>query len=65
MSYTPTYESADLVPIVFDFVGQVLAGLASNGTIIVGLIILALILELTTGVITKMFGGLLGSLKRK
>lgn len=65
MAYTPTYESADLVPIVFDFVGQVLAGLAGNGAIIVGLVILALILELTTGVISKMFGGLLGSFRKK
>lgn len=65
MVYEPTYVSGDLTAIVFDFVGQVLAGLASNGGVIVGLIILALILELTTGVITKMFGGLLGSLKRK
>lgn len=65
MAYTPTYTSADLTTIVFDFVGQILAGLASNGAVIVGLIILIIVLELTTGVISKLFGGLLGSLKRK
>ena len=65
MAYTPTYVAGDLSAIVMDLVGQVMVALVSNASIIVGLVILVIIVELTTGLISKVFGGLLGSFKRK
>jgi hypothetical protein len=56
MAYTPVYSSTDLAPLVFDIVGQFMAGIASNASLIVTLLILTIIIVLVVDLLTGVFG---------
>lgn len=53
MAYEATYEAGDLVSIVFDLIGGVIAELAENKSAIGGLILLALVAAMFKGVISR------------
>lgn len=63
MAYTPVYTSADLSPLVFDIVGQFMAGIASNASLIVTLLVLTIIIVLVVDLLTGVFG-IIGTIKR-
>ena len=62
MAYVPVYTSADMSPLVFDIVGQFLAGIASNAALLVTLLVLAVIIVLVTDLLTGVFG-IIGAIK--
>lgn len=63
MAYAGSYSATDLPTIIFDFVGTVFVVLVDNAVVLVSLIILAIVLELTTGIISKGFGVVRGMKK--
>lgn len=64
MAYTGDYTSTDLPNIVFDFIGTIFVVLVDNAVVLVSLIVLIIILELVTGVFSKVFKGILGGLHK-
>jgi len=63
MAYTPVYTSADLAPLVFDIVGQFMAGIANNSALIVTLLVLTIVIVLVVDLLTGVFG-IIGTVKR-
>lgn len=64
MAYTATYTAADLGNVVIDVIGAFLAGIQTNAALLVTLIVLAVIVELTTGLFSKLLGGMFGLRKK-
>lgn len=56
MAYVPTYTSGDIAPLVFDLVGQFLAGITSQAAVIVLLIVVTIIIGLVVDLLTGVFG---------
>lgn len=62
MAYTPVYTQGDMAPLVFDIVGQFLAGIASNAALIVTLLVLTIVVALVVDLLTGVFG-IIGKIK--
>ena len=62
MAYVPTYTQGDLAPLIFDTVGQFLAGIASNASLLVTLIVLTIVIALVVDLLTGVFG-IIGKIK--
>jgi len=62
MAYVPVYTQGDMAPLVFDIVGQFLAGIASNAALIVTLLVLTIVIALVVDLLTGVFG-IIGKLR--
>lgn len=56
MTYSGTYDAADLPNIVFDIVGGFMAALASESGTLATLIVLSIVVVLAIDLITGVFG---------
>lgn len=56
MSYTATYESADISPITFDLLGTFMAALTGQAGTLAQLIVLGLIIAIVGGFISVLLG---------
>lgn len=63
MAYEPIYTSSDLAPLIFDIVGQFMAGIATNAGLIVTLLVLTIIIVLVVDLLTGVFG-IIGTVKK-
>lgn len=56
MTYTAKYSAADLGAMAIDVVGGIFSGLAENASVIGGLIVIVIIIALIVDLLTGVFG---------